>query len=47
VIGKLYADLSYADAGAIRAAEVPAFLAGVVDALIRAHDALTVHYFVT
>ena len=47
VIGKLYADLSYADASAIRAAEVSAFLAGVVDALIRAHDALTVQYFVT
>ena len=47
VIGKLYADLSYADESAIRATEVPAFLAGVVDALIRAHDALTVQYFVT
>jgi uncharacterized alpha-E superfamily protein len=47
LIGKLHADLAYADAGAIRAAEVSAFLAGVVDALVRVHDALTVQYFVT
>ena len=47
VIGKLHAELSYADAGEIRPADVPAFLAGVVDALIRVHEALTIQYFVT
>ena len=46
-IGKLYADLCYADARTIRRAESPAFLDGVVDALTRAHEALTAQYFVT
>ena len=47
VMGKLHADLSYADATAVRRAESPAFLDGVVDALTRAHEALTAQYFVT
>lgn len=47
LIGKLDADLSYADAGTMTPAEVPGFLAGVVDALVRTHEALTVQYFVT
>jgi len=47
LIGKLYADLCYADAKAVRRDESPAFLDGVVDALTRAHEALTAQYFVT
>jgi uncharacterized alpha-E superfamily protein len=47
VIGKLYADLCYADANAIRRAESPAFLDAVVEALARAHESLTAQYFVT
>jgi uncharacterized alpha-E superfamily protein len=47
LIGKLYADLCYADARAVRRTGSPAFLDGVVDALTRAHEALTAQYFVT
>ena len=47
VMGKLHADLCYADATAVRRPELPAFLDGVVDALTRGHDALAAQYFVT
>ena len=47
IIGRLHADLSYADAKAIGADEAPSFLDHVLDAIARAHDSLTAHYFVT
>jgi uncharacterized alpha-E superfamily protein len=47
LVGKLHADLCYADTTALGRAEVPAVLDGVVDAVTRAHEALTAQYFVT
>jgi uncharacterized alpha-E superfamily protein len=47
LIGKLHADLCYADADAIHRAESPAFLDGVLDAVTRGHGALVAEYFVT
>ena len=47
LVGKLYADLCYADASTGRRAESPAFLDGVLHAVTRAHEALTAQYFVT
>ena len=47
VIGKLYADLCYADGASVRRAQSPAVLDGVIDALTRGHEALTAQYFVT
>jgi uncharacterized alpha-E superfamily protein len=46
-IGKLHAELCYADAKAVRPAEAATFLDGVVETLTRAHETLTAQYFVT